>query len=320
MTNELKAARALIENASRITVVSHIRPDGDAVGSMLGLVHAFHAMGKEAIAVLEDGVPHRFQFLPGADAVRQTLPEDPGLLLSVDSADLDRLGFHLESQSIQPDLNIDHHATNTQFASVNLVHPGASSAAEYLYSIAPELGLPLNQDTASCWLMAMITDTLGFRTPGVRPETLRIAAGLMEYGANLSTLYLRGLHEHRYVDLEYWAKGLAQLARRGAMVWAVLSLEDRTAVAYDGNDDADLINLLSAVEGAVVSMIFVEQDENKVKVSWRSHEGYDVSSIATAFGGGGHAQAAGAEIVGSMEEVVERVVEETERVLIPLME
>lgn len=320
MTSELETARALIENAARITVVSHIRPDGDAVGSMLGLVHAFHAMGKEAFAVLEDGVPHRFQFLPGADAVRQSLPEDPGLLLSVDSADLDRLGLDLESRSIQPDLNIDHHATNTQFASVNLVDPDASSAAEYLYSIAPALGVPMNKDTASCWLMAMITDTLGFRTPGVRPETLRIAAGLMEVGANLSTLYLRGLHEHRYVDIEYWARGLAKLTRRGGMVWTVLSLEDRAAVAYDGNDDADLINLLSAVEGAIVSMIFVEQDEKMVKVSWRSHEGYDVSPIAMTFGGGGHAQAAGAEIAGTIEEVVERVVGETERVLIPLTE
>jgi len=317
---DVQAARALLDSANHVTIVSHVRPDGDAVGSMLGLMHSLRARGADVDVVLQDGVPHRFRFLPGADEVRTSLPSRNGLLIAVDSADLERVGLDLEGDPEPPDLNIDHHATNTHFARVNLVDPEASSAAEYLFKIAPELGLPMNVDTASCWLLAMITDTLGFRTSSVKPETLHIAAALMEQGAHMPELYLRGLHEHRYLDLLYWARGLLGLSRRGPMVWTTLSLEDREAVSYDSNDDADLINLLSAIEGVTVSIIFVQQDEGSVKVSWRSHEGCDVSRIATAFGGGGHAQAAGAVIAGTIDEVVERVVGETESVLIPRTE
>lgn len=320
MKAELMRAKARIEAADHITVLSHARPDGDAVGTLLGLMHSLEGMGKRVTSVLHDGVPHRFRFLPGAERVRQTLPADPGLTIVVDSADLERVGFAAAELPEQLDVNIDHHGTNTHFAAVNIVKADAAAAAELLYDLAPDLGLPLDENVAACWLLALITDTLGFRTPSVSPRTLEIAAKLVAAGADMPELYLRGLQQQRFVDLQYWAKGLERINRRGGMAWTTLTCADREQVGYDGNDDADLINVLSAIEGVVVSLIFVEQNDGTVKVSWRSHAGYDVAPVATTMGGGGHAQAAGAMIVGGLGEVVELVLGETEKVLSPRTE
>ena len=320
MKAELAKAKAQIEAADHITIFSHARPDGDAVGTLLGFMHSLELLGKHVTPVLHDGVPHRFCFLPGTDRVVQSMPENPGLTIVVDSSDLERLGFEPANLATTLDLNIDHHATNTYFAAINLVNPDAAAAAELLFDLAPELGLPMDERVANCWLMALITDTLGFRTPSVSARTLEIAAKLVEAGANMPELYLRGLQQHRFVDLEYWAKGLGRISRRGQLAWTTLKASDREEVGYDGNDDADLINLLSAIEGVVVSVIFVEQNDGTVKVSWRSHAGYDVAPLATKMGGGGHAQAAGAMIVGCLNEVVELVMGETEKVLSPRTE
>ncbi|MBN2555876.1 MAG: bifunctional oligoribonuclease/PAP phosphatase NrnA [Anaerolineales bacterium] len=317
MEADLALGRSRIEAAARITVLSHARPDGDAVGTMLGLAWSLREKGKTVVSVLKDGVPHRFKFMPGAEAVDQEMPPEPGLIIVVDSSDLERTGFEPAAFHHVPDINIDHHTTNTMFAALNLVDPQAASASELLYELAPGLDLPVTSVVARCWLMALITDTLGFRTPSVSPRTMRIAADLMEAGAKMPELYLRGLQQHRFVDLQYWAQGLGRLERRGIFAWTSLSLEDRARVGFPDNDDADLTNLVSAIEGVYVSMIFVEQDSDRVKVSWRSQEGYDVSSIAASLGGGGHAQAAGAMIMGSLAEVVELVVGETEKVLSP---
>lgn len=309
MTGPIDRARALLSSAPSIVVIGHERPDGDSIGSMLALAMALQARGQQAVAVAGGGIPSRFGFLPGAAAALKQLPDQDALLVAVDSAEVDRLSVKAPGQVA---LNIDHHPTNSQYAQINLVVPGAAATTQVLYELSSELELPLNPDVASNLLAGLITDTIGFRTPSVTGEVFRVAAALVELGADLSTIYRRALIDRSFTALRYWGSGLAALERNGELAWASLRMQDRKQVGYPGEDDADLIELLGTIRDANVTLIFVEQSDGRVKVSWRAHSGVDVAEIATGFGGGGHKLASGAIVEGQLAEVVERVIRATQ--------
>jgi phosphoesterase RecJ-like protein len=147
------------------------------------------------------------------------------------------------------------------------------------------------------------------------PNTLRVAADLFEVGANLPELYDKALLSRSFKAARYWGSGLSSLKLEDRLLWTQLTLEDRLAASYPGRDDADLINVLQTVEDADVFVIFIEQSPDSVKVSWRARPGFDVSQVALQFGGGGHKPAAGAEIQGSIDEVVAEVLTATRPLL-----
>jgi phosphoesterase RecJ-like protein len=310
--------RRSLHEANRILVVSHIRPDGDAVGSMLGLGLALQAAGKEVQMVLSDKLPSGFRHLPGSQQVCTRAEGHFDLVVAVDCSDLSRVGEALVVRngssaglSMPVDINIDHHITNLLFARYNLVESEAAATSEILARYLTDLGLPLTQPVANAFLTGILTDTLGFRTSNMTPRVLRAAADLMDAGANLPDLYRDALMSRSFDAARYWGAGLSKLERDGTLVWATLTLADRRMVGYPGRDDADLINVVSSIEDAEVSLVFVEQNHDSVKVSWRSQPGYDVSKVALSFGGGGHKVAAGAEISGALPEVQAKVLEAT---------
>jgi len=301
----------MIADARWVGVISHERPDGDAVGSLLGLSLALAQAGKQVAPVLVDGLPTRYRFLPGSAEILRQFPSGVDLLVSVDCSDLDRLGFSGGQKPRQPDINIDHHPTNTQFARVNLVDEQAAATAGLLVTLLPQLGLQVDSPVASNLLAGIVTDTIGFRVPGVSSGLLRQAADLMDLGAPLAEIYEQTLNRHSLTAARLWGLGLARLQREGKMLWSTLTLEDRAQAGYAGNDDADLINLLMTIDGADITLAFVEQPEGKVKVSWRARAGLDVARVAASFGGGGHELAAGALLSGPTPEVIERVLQAT---------
>ena len=310
MIKKVDQVRSLLDDASAVVVLSHIRPDGDAVGSMLALCISLEQRGKKVVPLLLDGVPKRFRFLPLAEGVTQAIPSEFDLLITVDCADMQRTGLPAD-YSRKPDINIDHHPTNTHFAKVNVVDPSAAATAEILYDLLAQLSLPVTVEVATNLITGLVTDTIGFRTDNVTPRVLRIAADLMDHGAQLHEVYFRGLEERTFVEARYWGRGLSKLHLDGGVLWTSLTLEDRESVGYVGNGDADLTNLLSTIGGAKVAVIFVEQPGGDIKVSWRSRDGLDISGVAKHFGGGGHKPAAGAEIEGDLEEVQRRVLSAT---------
>ncbi len=313
MYPEAPAARKLIEEAQRILVVTHIRPDGDALGSLLGFGLTLEAAGKEVQMVSGDGVPATFRFLPGSDKIRtqaEDLPLGFDLIVVVDAAEISRVGTVLDGFP-QPQLNIDHHITNTQFAQVNVVESDAVACAEVITLLMPDMGLPISQPAAEALLTGMLTDTIGFRTNNMSARSLRVAASLMELGANLPEIYKRALLQRSYQAVRFWGSGLSNLQREGRMVWATLTMEDRKLSGYSGRDDADLTNVLSSISGADIALIFVEQSDDTVKVSWRAPGGQDVSGVAQSFGGGGHRAAAGATVPGSLAGVQAAVLKAT---------
>jgi phosphoesterase RecJ-like protein len=306
----IETSRRELLEASRILIVSHVRPDGDAVGSLLGLGLALQEAGKSIQMILVDGVPSSENHLQGSEQVRFKPEGGFDLKIVVDCSDLARVGEALNGYGV-PDWNIDHHITNLNFARLNLVTPEAASTSEILAELIPAWGMPLSIGVISALLTGILTDTIGFRTSNVTPNTLRITANLVEAGGNLYDLYNHSLLLRSFQAVRYWGQGLTKIQREGRMVWTTLTADDRRSAEYSGRDDADLINVVSAIKETDVSLIFVEQNRSLVKVSWRSRPGFDVSQIALHFGGGGHKAAAGADIEGTLEEVQDKVLTAT---------
>jgi phosphoesterase RecJ-like protein len=297
-----------LHSAERILIISHVRPDGDAVGSLLGLALALRSAGKKVQTVLVDGVPASFRHLGGSSEIHRKVKGEYDLAVVVDASDLLRIGGALGDRT--PDVNIDHHVTNLSFARINLVDAEAVATSAILAERLPLWGFSLEKPTAEALLTGIITDTIGFRTSNMTPNALRLAARLMECGADLPELYRLGLVSKTFEAARYWSSGLGRLQLEDGLLWTVLYMADRSAFGYNGNDDADLVNMLSTVE-ADVAVLFNEQKDGRVKVSWRSRPGLDVSGLAVQFGGGGHPAAAGADIPGELVDVQERVLAAT---------
>jgi len=314
MNSELDdTIRQQLAAVKKIVIVGHIRPDGDAVGSMLGLTHALRANGKTVFPVLQDGIPDKYAFLPGAADVRTAVPTDYDYLIVVDSSDMMRIGKMLEGLPA-PDLVIDHHNTHDDFGKVEYVLPEVEATALVLVDSLPRWGLTITMDAATCLLTGLLSDTIGFRTANTQPAALRAAADLMDIGADFHDVYLKTLSDKTLAEALYWGQGLSKIRQNGAIVWSLLTLNDRIISGYQGNDDADLINILSAIKGPLMTILFVEQ-EGGVKISWRSVEGVDVSKLAREFGGGGHKAAAGADVEGNLQSIQENVINSSERYL-----
>lgn len=305
---------AKIKSAKNILIVSHVRPDGDAIGALLGLGLTLQQSGKTVQMVLNDGLPASFRHLPGNEQVKKEPQGDPDLFITVDCADFKRTGKQFENYR-KPDINIDHHVTNEKFGQLNLIEPEAVATSAILTDHLPKWGFEITQDIAANLATGIVTDTLGFRTSNTTPASLRQMALLMETGINMPELYNRALVSRSFSAARYWGAGLSSLKTMDGIVYGTLRRADRKEAGYGGNDDADLINVISAIEDHTVGMIFVEQRDS-VKISWRALQpGVDVAQIAKHFGGGGHKAAAGADIIGTIEEIQPRVLQTTREML-----
>ncbi|HSL42560.1 MAG TPA: DHH family phosphoesterase [Anaerolineales bacterium] len=305
------AIKERLDTSRKVVVASHVRPDGDAIGSLLGLGLALQDAGKLVQMILVDGVPASFRHLEGSELIVKEPSGEHDTFITVDSADFKRVGKAFENFG-QPDINIDHHKTNEKFGKLNLIEADEVATAAILTNHLPEWGYKITKPIAAALLTGIVTDTLGFRTSNTNPSALRLCASLMETGVDMTTLYMKALVNKSFPAAKYWGAGLSSLEQKNGIVWATLTVDDRRQSGYGGNDDADLINMISAIDGNKVGMIFVEQTDRHVKISWRALEpGIDVSKVAKHFNGGGHAAAAGADIPGVLSEVQPLVLQTT---------
>lgn len=301
--NRIKTELAQAQN---IAIAAHIRPDGDAVGSMLGLAQGLREQGKNVQTVLQDFADEKFLGLAGATEIQTRITKPYDYLIVVDCADRERVGNVLDGIE-KVDLVVDHHISHINFGVIDVVESDYEATALMLYDFMPKWGLPLSKASAECLMAGILTDTIGFRTSNTSTKSLHAVAEMMDMGINLPETYFKVLSSRTYPELRYWAQGLGKLVFENGLVWTALTLEDREKSGYQSDDDADLINHLSSMQGAKMAIIFVEQKGGTVKVSWRSVPGVNVSVLAESFGGGGHAAAAGADISGSLEETINRV-------------
>jgi len=307
--------RFAIEKAEHVLVISHIDPDGDAIGSMTAVGQALRQLGKRVTLACDDVVPARFHYLPLAGEVRRTTNPDAtyDLIVAVDCADASRMGWAYDRlREPKPALaNIDHHVTNSNFGAFNLVDPDVSSTAELLHRFLPEIGVEMTQGIAESLLTGIITDTMGFRTTSVTAATLRAAAELVDAGADIAAISLRALHQRPYATAQLWGIGLGGVTLEDdGLIWTSISRGAAQRAGVEGaRSSSGLVNFLLDVDPAVMAVVLTEMtDEDMVRVTMRCHPPYNVAEVAGQFGGGGHALAAGCALGGPLEEAEARVV------------
>lgn len=304
------AATAAIDNAQRVLLVTHLNPDGDAIGSLLGLANALSVRGITYDMAVDGGVPEYLAYLPGAERVLPALTEGSwDVMVSLDSSDEARTGDcgvygRANSRVV---VNLDHHPTNTMFGQIFIVIPTAVAAAEIVHQWLIEMGQPVTPDVARPLLTGLITDTRGLRTSNVHAGTLGLAQALVEAGASLAEVALRVLDNRPYNDIELWKQAMPSVQMDGVVISANVTVDNLRAAGLDEVSDAGLVSMLLSVDTAMISVVFQETFENAVEISLRSKPGYDVSWVAVSCGGGGHRQAAGASIPGTLEDVRARV-------------
>jgi len=311
----IEQMRDRMEDAGSILISSHIGADGDAVCSVLALGLALQDKGKAVQMVLSESVSDRFAHLEGVEQIKTKADDESvDLVIALDSGDEERLGKVIKGLP-GVGINIDHHVTNTMFGAINLVDPESVAACAMLAEHFEALDLQFSPAVVDALLTGMLTDTLGLRTSNMTGKALRIAASLVERGADIQVLFEHALLGHSYVAMRYWGAGLSKLKCEEKLLWTTLTLEDRENTEYTEGDDAELINFLAATKGAAITLIFIEQVGKQIKVSWRSRGDYDVAAIASSFGGGGHQAASGATVAGDLENVQARVLDATREAL-----
>ena len=305
-----QAAAEAIARATSILLVSHIAPDGDAVGSLLGLANPLQSMGKNITAAIDDGVPADLRFVPDSDIVAPRVNSgDFDLLITLDSSDLERIGragAYGMAHSGQV-INLDHHPTNTRFGDIHLIAPEAVAAVEIVYDFLAYLGEEIAPSTAYALLTGLVTDTQGFRISATNSRTLEIAQDLMSRGAPLSQIMSLTLNRRRYEEVELWKLVLPSVQLRGGLIYATIRQSDLRQVGLDKAGDGGLVSYLVTVDQAKVSIVFKELPAEKVEIGFRAKPGYDVARLALQLGGGGHTLASGCTIECSLRQAHEMV-------------
>ncbi len=298
-----------INDAKHVYLGTHIDPDGDAIGSLLGMAWALRDASKEVTAACADPVPEVYSFLPGSDGVTDRPPADEDLIICLDAGSLDRLGklYVPDRFAERPVINIDHHVTNTRFGDIALVDPEAAATAEILYLLCDRIDIPLTLRAATCLLTGIITDTRSFRTSNTTPRVLQVAAMLMQLGAPLTDIAQYVYESKPMASLCLLGKVLGAMHRTDRIIWSEVTQGMIRQCNARAEDASDIINLLNSTRDADMVILFREDSDGSIDVGFRSKPGVDVSEIAVALGGGGHPQASGCQLSGPLPEVREQV-------------
>jgi bifunctional oligoribonuclease and PAP phosphatase NrnA len=317
LESELGAVAEALRSGDRFLLTTHENPDGDALGSMLATKLALEQLGKDVVMFLggEAPMPAEYAFM-ALDGLQRKVPDDAAerTLVAVDCANESRIGPDAEVLQIAPKvIDIDHHHDNTRFGDLNLIDPRASSTGELLRDVFRKLDVELTPPIAEALYIALVTDTGRFQYTNTTPKSLRLAAELVEAGADLHRIF-QGVYETvQFAKLKLLARALerAQVYEGGRLVVSYLLRNDFSEVGAAEPYSEGIIDFLRAVEGADMAVLIREPPREAGptrRVSLRaSHDELDVSAIARKSNGGGHRQAAGFSSEASIEEITDFV-------------
>ncbi|MEG1810640.1 MAG: bifunctional oligoribonuclease/PAP phosphatase NrnA [Clostridia bacterium] len=310
---QLSAIADFIRENCDFTLISHISPDGDTLGSALALLCIIKRMGKQASVVCEDSVPQIYSFLPYADCVITPDAAKPGgAVISIDCADEERMGGAMRIFcAAEHTANIDHHITNACYADYNAVDGEAAATGELIYELAGMLLTDMDKQTAMCLYTALITDTGNFAYGNTTPDTHRTAAALLQTGVDTYDINRRIFRTIPYQKKKLLGISIMNMQRLadGRIGISIISAEDMQSVGASGEDTEGIIDHIRDVAGVEIAILIRECGEDTYKVSLRSKLYADVSAIAKRMGGGGHKRAAGYTAHGRAEQVYAQTME-----------
>lgn len=312
-----------IRSTSNIVLATHINPDGDALGSLIGLADVLAVMGKQVFRYLEEPVSHLYAFLPDINLIRTDMDElrsfirragDDVLCVSLDCGDRQRLGrYGDELMRIRPFVVIDHHKGNDGFGDLTWVDPYRSSTGEMIFDLARALGRDLSATAATALYAAIVTDTGSFRYESTNAHTFDVARQLVNFGARPHQVAQNLFDNYTVNRLRLLQKVLASLEvhcrGRVAIIRVTRDMLDNTECSLE--DTENFINLPRSVMSVEVAVFLKEIGDGRISVSMRAKDTCDVADVAARFGGGGHRNAAGFRAAAvTVEEVRSRLLSE----------
>lgn len=309
---EIEKLRPYVSHAQHILLISHKQPDGDTIGATLAMYHAFRAMGKESTPVCVDLPAPMFHFLPGYSAyVQDFQPEKYDLIMAFDAGAHYMIKFHEKYPDIfkgpqanmPPLINIDHHGSNDNFGSVNIVDSDAASTTLILFYAMQILNIRITREIATCLLTGLYTDTGSFLHSNTTGEVYRIASFLTRAGADVQSIARNCFKQTPLSTLRLWGQILENMKiNEEGVVLSVARQSDFRMTGSTAEDLSGVINYLNAIPGTKFSVLLSEDEKGNVKGSFRTQkEEVDVAKLASFFGGGGHPKAAGFTLKGRIE-------------------
>ncbi|GAB4270677.1 MAG: bifunctional oligoribonuclease/PAP phosphatase NrnA [Candidatus Rifleibacteriota bacterium] len=299
--HDLSRIVQLIKESNKILIASHLRPDGDAVGSVSGLVKSLQKAGKTVEAALYDGIPERFAFVFPEVRLHEKIEKidcDHDLVIILDAGDDTRTGITFQrSPDKTPLINIDHHASNTNFGALNYVDTGASSTCEMIVSLILSGGFPMDEDVALSLLLGLITDSRSFQNEGIRYTAHLAAAHLLKTGVDSSPILTTLNSGRSEADLRVQGFGLSnfKLECNGLLATLVIKQEDlkRCNAQINNIFASGIFNILTTMKDTLASVVVFEREDGMSFCEFRSRGGIDVKEVAVSMGGGGHVPASG---------------------------
>jgi phosphoesterase RecJ-like protein len=301
-----------LRSASPVAIVSHRDPDGDTVGSALGLGLALETLGKRVTFHCVDAVPQDLRFLHGSERFeRSSPPDDADAVVTVDLGERSRADLALAPRLL---INVDHHASNSMFGDLNLVDPTSAASGEMVARIVDELGVAWTPAMATPVLTALMTDTGSFQFPNTDERVLSLAARLRAAGADVSSITYNIFRNRAFEATRLWGAAFTRLERDegGLLVWAWVDRADLVRARALEEHVAGLVEQVARTSGNRVAFLFSAVTAGQVRISCRTspfEPCVDAAALMATFGGGGHARAAGAIVPGALEDVKARVLE-----------
>jgi phosphoesterase RecJ-like protein len=309
----------LIDAKQHFAITSHVRPDGDSVGSSLALMLMLEKLGKHVTVVMRDPIPLAYRTLPGAGRVQQISgferPLQYDAVFVIECSDIDRPG--LDRLPDQFTVNIDHHSTTVRFGQINWIDSTASAVGEMIYNLCKATGVCVTTEIAECVYAALLTDTGSFHFPNTTERTFKVASELVRLGAAPAKLSRSIYYSYPFSKMKLMGLALASLQRdpTGRIAWLAVT-QTMMDQAEANEEDADgIANYPLAIGDVMVVAVFKEVGPNVYRASLRSKDSINVAKIAESFGGGGHRNASGCTFTGDLEEIQQRVVARLEEVL-----
>ena len=310
-----KQIKKLIDDNNSILLLTHIRPDGDAVGSVLALYNYLLSINKSVDMVIIDA-PSILSFLPGYNNIKITTDKEYDLGIVVDCATRDRVGQNEDLlKQCKYTVNIDHHISNANYCDLNYVCGNISSCCQVIYNLFLENNIKLSYEIASALASGMITDTNGFRNDNVDSDTFLMAADLLKYGIDFhkiyeTVLFNKSTSKHKLMKI---ALERLEFLHDGKIAYTYLLKEDFEKVGAVNGDHEGIVDIGRSIEGVEVSAFLRETDG--FTISLRSTGNVDVNKVANGFGGGGHKMAAGGQLDKTLQETKDIVINEIKKVL-----
>lgn len=292
----LEQLKSLIDQADEIGVVSHVNPDGDNLGSSLGLARALRNYGKDVEVLGHDTIDNYLKFLPDLEYYKNDYKDSYDLLLILDASEFDRIG---DAQPVAHNSKktavIDHHLGGKITSDLNIIHPDAPATCQLVYEIINKLDLPLDEKTASLLFTGIVTDTGRFMYYDTNRETFDVAGKLIDAGADKDFIY-QALYQNKPIKtLKFETDLIANAEFMENKVFAIASKDKVDEFGVQMGDSEHVVNILRDLEGIEVAMLLKEYDNGEYKVSMRS-KGIDIAKVARENGGGGHVNASGFSI------------------------